>query len=105
MHLVDSNYDWGQELHLAIEFIRSHPDEPVYTDLFGNFEEGSLPANAVPLQEPIVCRPAPGLYIVSATCLQGFGTRSPGAHPWLWLRQPDRRLGWTIFVYRVGPQP
>lgn len=105
LHLVDSNYDWGQELHLAIEFIRSNPDEPVYTDLFGNFDEASLPANAVPLQEPIASRPTPGLYIVSATCLQGFGTRSPGAHPWLWLRQPDRRLGWTIFVYRVGEHP
>ena len=124
--LVDSNYDWGQDVQRGLRYIDAHPDEAVYVELFANIADGQLglvgergehevrpygSSNAVVgqlglagkrIERTIDRQPAPGTYLISATALQGMGTRGlPGPHPWFLLREPDGRLGWSILVYRV----
>ncbi len=103
LYLTDSNYDWGQDFHQALGYIETHPDETIRMDVFGNFEYEALGLDRYRLTHSVDVYPEPGTYLIGATCLQGFGMRgSPGPHPWLLLQEPDERLGWSIFVYRIS---
>lgn len=111
--LVDSNIDWGQDLKglgrwmdansvqrvklgymgeaypsyygIAFDPLPSQPDRwshPLYHDLY-------------PLD------PAPGIYAISATLLQGCNLPDPDTYAWFREREPIDKVGHSIFIYHV----
>jgi hypothetical protein len=99
-HLVDSSYDWGQELPALGEWMRENglDDEAtrkrrVYLSYFGSSPPSVYGVNATLLpcyfareqlepqkQQPYEVRLSPGVYIISATMLQSV--YNPAAGPW-----------------------
>jgi hypothetical protein len=99
-HLVDSSYDWGQELPTLSEWMREHGldneatrKRRVYLSYFGSTPPSAYGVSATMLPcyfpreqlEPqrthyFEARLEPGVYIVSATMLQSVYNTFPG--PW-----------------------
>lgn len=129
MHLIDSNYAWGQDLLFLKEWYESHPEaRPLRAALFGwidpriadieislppvgpskEIEGGSFPGDLRQLG------PLPGWYAIDANFLHGTHFRSAdGNGKWqriprqgmnfeYFLRlTPVERVGSSIFIYRV----
>jgi len=110
-YLVDSNLDWGQDLLGLRDYLRQHHIEKVKLAYFGNVTPEALESLGISY-EPVSGRgggpPAPGVYAISATRLQGaYGVPSfsgESSPPFQWARklEPEARIGYTIFIYRVG---
>jgi hypothetical protein len=97
-HLLDSNYDWGQDVIRLRKFLDERGIRKIYLQYFGtqaaieyygiaNDFVGSDAARQI--QE--------GWLVVSAEALM--------RPEWEWLRQSHRpiaRVGYTLFVYRIG---
>ena len=49
--------------------------------------------------------PAPGLYAIGATVLQGPYAPDPNTYAWFRAREPEAKLGHALFVYRVAARP
>jgi hypothetical protein len=49
--------------------------------------------------------PAPGWYAISATVLQGPFSPEPDIFDWFRRHEPVAKIGYSIFVYRVEPDP
>jgi len=99
-HLVDSSYDWGQELPALAEWMQENglDDETkrkrrVYLSYFGSSPPNHYGVNATLLpcyfareqleparQQAYEVRLSPGVYIISATMLQSV--YNPAAGPW-----------------------
>ncbi len=114
-YLVDSNLDWGQSFEALKEWLRTQKDPDMslpfvsfYTyagpDLYGIVYE---PIPPVPYASPTLPSrfdPAPGLYVIGATTLQGVMLNDPDTYDWFRHREPIARPGIALFVYRVLPQ-
>jgi 4-amino-4-deoxy-L-arabinose transferase-like glycosyltransferase len=97
-HLLDSNYDWGQDVIRLRRFLDEHGIGKIYLQYFGtqaaieyygiaNDFVGSDAAKQI--QE--------GYLVVSVEALM--------RPEWEWLRQshqPVARVGYTLFVYHIG---
>jgi len=78
-HLVDSSYDWGQDLPALRRFLsRRVPGTPAYLCYFGSaspewhgVEALFLPGYMPLFRIPFIQDPGPGTYCISATMLQG----------------------------------
>ncbi len=106
--IVDSNYDWGQDLKRLAQFVTVYEIDHIALDYFG----GGSPAYYL---GPRVegwwsARGAPhGYFAISASFREGaFGALSPGFEnarkeedSYLWLRRykPVARAGDSIFIY------
>jgi len=109
-YLVDSNLDWGQDLLGLRDYLREHDIENVKLAYFGSATRDIIRSLGIPYR-PITReerrRPAPGVYAVSATRLQGaygtgaFGSARGAEFAWLKRLEPEAVIGYTIFVYRV----
>jgi len=117
--LVDSNLDWGQDLPALRRIIEDQQLERIKLSYFGtahpscygiDFEP--LPTwNPAPEQgNPATRRysplaPAPGVYAISATNLQGVVFRPEQWNTFEWFRtkEPFAKAGYSIFLYRVEP--
>jgi len=122
---VDSNLDWGQSfktLHTYLQ--RNHVEEihlSYYTyagpqlygfriadGLAGGLDNAVAilyhplaPAPKAPPVFPGRFNPEPGIYVISATTLQGMMVADPDMYSWFRQRQPIARPGNALFVYDV----
>ncbi|MCX7856184.1 MAG: hypothetical protein N2556_09500, partial [Anaerolineae bacterium] len=110
-YLVDSNLDWGQNLWQLRDWMRENGVERVFyahysparPEVYG-VSVDFLPPDwrAVPFT-PL--DPAPGVYAIGATVLQGVYTQDVNTYAWFRARQPLARLGYALFLYRVEFRP
>ena len=112
-HLVDSNLDWGQDLHALKTYLDQHPD---ITDIglayFGTVipSRVGIEAHQAPTRYPV-----PGWYAVSVNFVQGRphvirdanGDRTAvGVEEFGYFRffKPVARIGYSIYVYQLSDQ-
>jgi hypothetical protein len=108
--LVDSNLDWGQNLWQLHDWMRSEGVERVYYSHFSPARPKMYGVNADwlppdPRAVPFApFDPAPGVYAIGATTLQGVYT--PGVNTFAWFRshEPIAWLGHVLFIYEVPPR-
>ena len=113
-YLVDSSLDWGQDLKLLKAYLDEHDVGDISLGYFGTadpayygiqyrslFAAGS--SRIAKHFSPI--NPTPGWYAVSATVLQGPFSPEPDIFDWFRRREPAGKVGYSIFVYRVEPDP
>jgi hypothetical protein len=115
-YLVDSNLDWGQSFKTLRAYLDRQGIERVqlsyytYADpaLYGVRYQPIAPApGAAPLL-PARFNPAPGIYAIGATTLQGVMMADPDVYSWFRQREPLARPGDAIWLYAVKesrPQP
>jgi hypothetical protein len=105
--LVDSNLDWGQNLWGLRHWMEDASVERVYYSHFSPARPAAygvvvdwLPPDprAVPYA-PL--KPAPGVYAIGATTLQGVYTPDVNTFAYFRTRRPDAVLGHALFIYRV----
>jgi hypothetical protein len=116
-HLVDSNIDWGQDLHLVRDFMREHDLPAIALAYFGTLHPQDLgikytvPPMLTARTAPTFRLP-PGWYAVSVNFVLGRPhlVHTPdGRDPAVDLNafgyfrelEPFARLGYSIDVYRV----
>jgi 4-amino-4-deoxy-L-arabinose transferase-like glycosyltransferase len=111
-YLVDSNLDWGQSFKALQEYLKDERVEDevwlsyyTYADpaLYGIRYQPIAPSPGAPPTLPSRFDPPPGVYVVSATTLQGVMVADPDAYAWFRHREPIARPGFALFVYRVPP--
>jgi hypothetical protein len=109
--LVDSNLDWGQNLWQLRDWMEKQDVERVYyshfsparPEVYGVTADWLLPdPRAVPFAP---FDPAPGVYAIGATTLQGVYTPDVNTYAWFRARQPDAVLGHALFIYRAPERP
>jgi len=125
-YLVDSNLDWGQGLKHLRRYLNEQDINDVWLGYFGTADpayylqkagpalseaEGiryrSLfaPSSPYPAEDFSPINPAPGWYAISATVLQGPFSPEPDLFDWFRRHEPVARVGYSILVYRVEPDP
>ncbi len=111
--LVDSNLDWGQSFIALRRWLETQDKEDIpyasfYTyanpTFYGIRYRPIAPSPYAPMILPSRFNPSPGLYIISATTLQGVMVGEPDNYDWFRHREPIARPGVALFVYRVLPQ-
>lgn len=111
--VVDSNIDWGQDLVALAGYAHQHP-EPIQAAWLGSAPLSAYGINHAtpmpiwphgkenPTYDPFYPpQPAPGTYVISVTQLQGAYLKDPTRFRWFQTRQPDEKLGYSLFVYRL----
>ncbi|MCS7283493.1 MAG: glycosyltransferase family 39 protein, partial [Anaerolineae bacterium] len=110
-YLVDSNLDWGQNLWQLRDWMQKKGVGRVFYAHYGPArpEVYGVSANFLPPDPRAVpftpLDPAPGIYAIGATVLQGVYTQDVNTYAWFRARQPLDRLGYALFLYRVEPRP
>lgn len=109
-HLVDSNLDWGQNLWQLRDWMTATGAERVYYAHYSPAQPQTygITADFLPPDPRAVeftpWRPAPGVYALGATVLQGpYATVN--TYAWFRARPPTAQLGHALFVYQVEPSP
>jgi len=110
-YLVDSNLDWGQSFPALKTYLDEQGVEQVwlsyytYTDpaLYGINYQPIAPAPDAPPVLPSRFDPAPGVYVIGATTLQGLMLADPDTYDWFRHRESTARPGNGLFVYQVNP--
>jgi len=106
-YLVDSNLDWGQNLYHLRDWMDEHKVERVYYAHYSPARPQVYAVNAdfLPPDPRAVSfaplDPAPGVYAIGATVLQGTYTPEVNTYAWFRAREPVARLGRALFVYEV----
>ena len=117
--LSDSNLDWGQDLPALAEWQAQNPSQPLFLSYFGMSRPSAYkvrftplptwspaPEQGDPARQPFYPPdPAPGVYAISVTNLQGvvLGT-NPATYAYFRPLEPLARLGGSIFLYEVAPR-
>lgn len=108
-YIVDSNYDWGQDLKRLNQFVENNKIEKIRIDYFGGGSpeyylgdkyEQWWSAKGFP--------PDGGWYAVSSnhlmgaqgTPVRGFKTKPEDSYSWLKGVEPTGRAGYSIFIYK-----
>jgi hypothetical protein len=113
-YLVDSNLDWGQDLRLLNEYLEENDIHEGWLGYFGTANPRHYgielrtigPYGAYPIADEVAqLDPAPGWYAISATLMQGPYLADPDALDWFRHRQPVAKVGYSIFLYHVLPDP
>lgn len=109
-YLADSNLDWGQDIRLASDYVKQSGREDVHISYYGSgnldyygFADRSMhPEDEEDLLGDFAAaNPAPGVYIVSVSHLQGLGVDDPDLLDWFRHQPPIEQLGFTTNVYNV----
>ncbi|OGZ30655.1 MAG: hypothetical protein A2931_03905 [Candidatus Niyogibacteria bacterium RIFCSPLOWO2_01_FULL_45_48] len=112
-YIVDSNYDWGQDLKRLRDFAETNKIEKIAVDYFGGGSpQYYLGSRFVPWQSSLG-RPSPDSkdpkwFAISATIrqgalakpAQGFTKNSEDSYLWLEGLTPYARAGHSIFIYK-----
>lgn len=111
-HLVDSNIDWGQDLHSLKQFLDEQHVDEIGLAYFGTVipSRVGIVAKAPPSRFPV-----PGWYAVSVNFVQGRphairdanGNRTQvGIEEFGYFRffEPVARIGYSIDVYHLSGQ-
>jgi len=113
-YLVDSNLDWGQDLKQLGMYLDEQGIGEVWLGYFGTADPAyygiryrSLfaPGSSDVGEDFSPLNPAPGWYAISATVLQGPFSPEPDILDWFRRHEPVAKIGYSIFVYRVEPDP
>jgi hypothetical protein len=100
-HLLDSNFDWGQDAIRLKKFLDERGIHDIYLDYFGT--QAAIDYYRVPNQRvdgEVARQIQQGWLVVSAQRLM--------RPEWQWLREsrpPVARVGYTLFVYRLESKP
>ncbi len=112
-YLVDSNLDWGQDLGNLKEWMDENGVNRVWLSYFGEGRPeyygihytglDSWPPRLMdPTARPFYPHdPAPGIYAISATTLQGVHFANHDQFAWFRARKPLAKIGYSIFIYEV----
>lgn len=112
-YLVDSNMDWGQDLNKLKTWMEENQVEEVWLSYFGEARPeyyditykglDSWPPRLMnPEARPYYpAHPAPGIYAISATNLQGVHFANHDQFAWFREREPLAKIGYSIFLYEV----
>jgi hypothetical protein len=98
--VVDSNFDWGQDVVRLRDACRAHHIDDIGVELFGTADLkriGMPPTHGI---DPFVAKP--GWYAVSESFIIPAQARDPRAYRWL-TNQKFERVGKTIRLYDVIP--
>ncbi|PID86588.1 MAG: hypothetical protein CSB13_03650 [Chloroflexi bacterium] len=114
--LVDSNIDWGQDLENLKHWLEENEVEQVWLSYFGEGRPDYYGINYIgldswaprlmnPKAQPFYPHdPAPGMYAISATTLQGVHFDDHDRFAWFREQAPIDKVGYSIFIYRVEPR-
>jgi hypothetical protein len=110
--LVDSNLDWGQSLVDLKAYLdqrgvsQANVSQYTYTDpaWYGVAYNALAPMRGAPPVLPSRFDPAPGVYVIGATTLEGVMMAEPDSYGWFRHRQPTIKLGYALFIYDVQPR-
>jgi hypothetical protein len=112
-YLVDSNLDWGQDLGGLKDWMDENSVEQVWLSYFGEGRPSYYNINFIgldswpprlmnPQARPFYPHnPAPGIYAISATNLQGVHFANYDQFAWFRDQEPLVKIGYTIFLYEV----
>jgi len=110
--LVDSNLDWGQSLKQLSSHLHANSIDRVKLSYFGTADPAAYGIDFDPLPrwpptetDFVPANPAPGVYAISASNLQGVLLDDPSAFDWFRHRRPDAIVGQSILVYHVAADP
>ncbi len=112
--LVDSNLDWGQDLIQLKQYMDLRNIDEVWLSQFGRVEPAlygvryrQLPSWIKPESRPGFHRfhPAPGVYVIGATPLQGMYLPDRSTFDWFLRQDPDDQIGHSMLVYDVEEGP
>ena len=118
-YLVDSNLDWGQDLPGLKHYVDESGISEVKLAWFGTADPAyyevhydPLPSRSLPFKDEakgryetfFPSRPAPGVYAISATHLQGVYFENHDLYGWFREHEPVDRIGYSMFIYRVEPE-
>jgi hypothetical protein len=109
-YLADSNTDWGQTFKALAKFQERHDPGTVKLSSFTFYDPALYGVDYTPIApmtgaEAVLPRrfnPAPGLYAISATTLDGVPLPYPATYSWFRHREPFAKIGYAMFLYRVG---
>ncbi|MCA9933843.1 MAG: glycosyltransferase family 39 protein [Anaerolineales bacterium] len=111
--LVDSNLDWGQDLPNLADWMTENDVDHVWLSYFGEarpeyygIEYTGLDSFPPRLMNPqarpfFPANPAPGIYAISATNLQGVHFTDHDQFAYFRNRDPIAKIGYSIFIYEV----
>jgi hypothetical protein len=114
-YLADSNIDWGQDLANLKGWMDDNGVDHIWLSYFGEGRPeyygisytglDSFPPRLMnPAARPFYPHdPAPGVYAISATNLQGVLFQNHGLYAWFREREPIDKVGYSIFIYEVAP--
>ncbi len=111
-HLVDSNIDWGQDLHALKDYLDQHDVDDVGLAYFGTVVPATI---GIQSHQPPSRYPQPGWHAISVNFVQGRphalrdskGDRiQVGIDEFGYFRffEPVARIGYSINVYRLTQQ-
>ena len=106
-YLVDSNLDWGQNLWDLRDWMAAQGESHVYYAHYSPARPQvyGLDVDFLPPDPRAVdftpWAPAPGLYAIGATVLQGPYAPQLNTYAWFRSREPAARLGHALFLYRI----
>ncbi|MCP4422717.1 MAG: hypothetical protein GY805_39415 [Chloroflexi bacterium] len=115
-YLVDSNLDWGQDLGNLKLWLDENGVDEVWLSYFGegrpsyyNINYSGLDSFPPRLMNPETRPfyphdPAPGIYAISATNLQGVHFSDHNTFAWFRDKTPLDKIGYSIFLYDVPPR-
>lgn len=126
-HLINSNLDWGQDLHDLKSWLDNRPDaQPFYLAYYGLFDPHlagidfqlppSWPTEADSSEKGIVCPILPGWYAISVNHIYGLDTLppfneqgvkeyvEPTAYRYFLDLNPVARAGYSIHIYQITQQ-
>jgi hypothetical protein len=111
--LVDSNIDWGQDLPNLADWMAENGVDHVWLSYFGEARPeyygidytglDSFPPRLMnPQARPFYPHnPAPGIYAISVTNLQGVLFANHDQFAFFRQLQPMAKIGYSIFIYKV----
>jgi len=109
--LVDSNLDWGQSWKELKAYMDTHDIARVKFAQFSSNDpatygidyEPLAPMTGAPPVLPSRFNPAPGVYVLSASSLQGVPLADVNTYDYFRHREPTARIGYALFVYDLRP--
>ncbi len=110
-YLVDSNLDWGQAWKELAAYMDAHGIARVKLAQFSSNDpatygidyEPIAPMAGAPPVLPARFNPAPGVYALSASSLQGVPLADVNTYDYFRHQTPTARIGHAMFVYDVRP--
>ncbi len=109
--LVDSNVDWGQSFKALATWMRGEGIDHVSLSYYTWIDPAAYGIDYTPLPPaggesatfPRPFDPAPGVYVISATPLEGVMVANPDLYAWFREREPTAQPGYGLLVYDVAP--
>ncbi len=107
--LADSNTDWGQTLKALSNYQHQHQLGPIKLSIFTFldpaiydivYEPIAPMENAAPVL-PHRFNPAPGIYAISTTTLNGVPLPYPATYDWFRHRPPLAQIAYAMHIYEV----